>query len=105
LCNFTGEGFRTKTKATTPPNKDGTPIWVSTTPHTPNGEEVGEEREGEEKSSKSPSFAEVLKKDLCPSPPLTRGRRSNKENREKEVESRILSGSQQTLDDFAFSEG
>jgi len=45
------------------------------------------------KAYKYPSFAKVLKKDLCPSPPLVRGRRSNKQHREKEVESRILSDS------------
>jgi hypothetical protein len=61
------------TEATTPPNKDETLIWVSTTPHAPNEEGDNEEREGEEnlEASKSPSFEKVIKKDSHPSPPLS----------------------------------
>jgi hypothetical protein len=59
------------------------------------GRRFGDEKEGEENSN-SPSFADVLKKDSCHSPPLTRGRKSHKEHREKEAESSILSGSQQS---------
>jgi len=46
-------------------------------PHAPVGEEVGDEREGEENYN-SPSFVDVLKKDSLPSPSLTRGGKSNK---------------------------
>ena len=70
---------------------DRTPIWVSTTPHEKDsplvGEEIGEVREGED-SSKSLSFAKISKKNPHPSPPLTRGRKSNKKCREKEAKSR-----------------
>jgi hypothetical protein len=76
---------------------DGTPIWVSITPNEKDsplvGEEIGEVREGEE-SSKSPSFAKISKKNPHPSPPLTRGRKSNKKCREKEAKSRISGGAQ-----------
>lgn len=84
-------------KALAPPIKDGTPFQVSATPLI--GEEVGDEMEDEENSN-SPSFADVLNKDSRHSPPLIRGRKSNKECREKEAESRILSGSQQILANF-----
>jgi hypothetical protein len=86
-------------KATTSPILDGTPLRVSTTPHAPIGEEVGGDLEGEENSN-SPSFADVLKKDSCHSPPLTRGKKSHKELREKEAESSIKSCSQQSMRDF-----
>jgi hypothetical protein len=73
---------------------DRPPIGVSTTPHeNPSvGEEIGDSWEGED--PKSPSFTEILKKNPRPSPPLTRGRKSNKNHREKEAELGISGGSQ-----------
>jgi hypothetical protein len=48
-------------------------------------------REGED--SKSPSFAEILKKNPCPSPPLTRGRKENRNRKDKEEASGNSRGS------------
>jgi hypothetical protein len=56
------------------------------------GKEIGESQEGE--YPKSPSFIESLKKNTCPSPPLTKGRKSNINRTEKEDKLGILEGSQ-----------
>lgn len=48
--------------------------------------------------SKSISFAKVLKKTPNPSPPLTRGRKSNQDQIAHEAETNIHLGHQETLD-------
>jgi hypothetical protein len=45
---------------------------------------MGDVREGED--PKSPSYAEILKKNPRPSPPLTRGRKENINRKEKDPE-------------------
>jgi hypothetical protein len=56
---------------------------------------MGDAREGED--PKSPSFAEILKKNPHPSPPLTRGRKTNINRKVKEAESGNSGGSERTL--------
>jgi hypothetical protein len=68
----------------------------------PMGVENGDAREGEDKY---PSFAEILKKNTHFSPSLTRGRKSNINRREKEVDLGIIGGSQSTLDKIIYSNG
>jgi hypothetical protein len=51
------------------------------------------------------TFYWVTKKDFHPSPLLTRGRKSTREGREKEVESNILLGNQGTMDYTMFDGG
>jgi len=56
----------------------------------PMGVHNGDAMEGEDKS---PSFVDILKKNPHPSLPSTRGRKSNKNCREKEDEPRIVEDS------------
>jgi hypothetical protein len=61
---------------------DMNPIGVYVSPLDSSvGVEKGDAWEGE---PKSPSFAEILKKNPCPSPPLTRERKENKNRKDKE---------------------
>jgi hypothetical protein len=83
---------------------DRTPNGVFVAPLDPSvGVEKGDGREGED--SKSPSFAEILKKNPCPSPPLTRGRKENKNRKDKEATSGNSGGSQRSVGDIAYSDG